>query len=207
MNEVQIRRRTASDIEPLVQLLSTAGYPTRDTEYRTWLLHHQAQAAWVILRDGAIVGHVQVSGPERDTSRADWEKARPRWAGRMAVISRLFVDSHRRRHSIGTQLLCVAIDHIWRGGRLPVLDVRVQDLPLTASLYHHIGFQRVSSSDPDVKCMSDLLRRYRVPGGRHQYGPGVRRRSVPSPVGRSAPGWTERPVPVASSPPRPSGDR
>lgn len=123
-----IRRRKARDLGPCVRLLRVVaaedGYPVYWPEApRSWLTEHVLDA-WVVERQGELLGHVAISEPSHDpVSALRWRELTGREPHERAEVSRFFVRSRVRGQGIGSALLEVAHAGIRTRGLLPVMEV------------------------------------------------------------------------------------
>lgn len=102
------------------------------------------EAAWVAEADGALAGHVAVTGVGDGLGDA-FRRARP---GReLASVSALFTGVAARGRGIGGRLLDTAVAAIRAGGRLPVLDV-VPTHSSAVRIYRHRGWVQVGAVRP-----------------------------------------------------------
>jgi GNAT superfamily N-acetyltransferase len=154
---VTIRRRADADLPALVGILEaqrpTSGYPVR------WPLPFPAEefiarrtelAAWVAVepgRDGAVVGHVSLTGVAAGWDADGWGAGTGLPASALAAVSVLFVDPLATGRGVGGTLLATAVDHARGIGRTPVLDV-VSESRRAVALYTRHGWQVVGRARP-----------------------------------------------------------
>jgi ribosomal protein S18 acetylase RimI-like enzyme len=103
-----------------------SGYPlTWPDAPRAWLSDpDEVLDAWVVERQGEILGHVAVTRVGRDTVSAyRWREMTGREPSELAAVSRLFVRPRVRRQGIGGALMDTAVADIERRGLVPVLQV------------------------------------------------------------------------------------
>ncbi|MET3452093.1 GNAT family N-acetyltransferase [Curtobacterium sp. 1544] len=94
---MRIHERAETDLDPLVEVLwrvHGTGYPsTWPDAPRDWISPDGLLGAWVAIHDDQVVGHVGVAVPA---------------PGRMAEVTRLFVDPSHRGKGIADALLAAA---------------------------------------------------------------------------------------------------
>jgi predicted DCC family thiol-disulfide oxidoreductase YuxK/GNAT superfamily N-acetyltransferase len=124
-----LRRRRARDVGACVRLLRVVFYEDRyPTTWpdgaRSWLDGDDVVDAWVVERQGEILGHVAISHTGLDPlSALRWRELTGQSPDQLAAVSRLFVRPRARRERIGTALLDVALAGIRARGLTPVLEV------------------------------------------------------------------------------------
>ncbi len=139
-----IRRRRPDDIAACVRLaaLSSAG-AVRYPPWRAWLTAEEVVEAWVVDRQGELLGHVALSEVGTDACSAmRWREVTGRPAGDLVVISRLFVRRRVRGEGLGTALLEMAVAGARARGRLPVVEA-IGAAPEELALYERQGWRPV----------------------------------------------------------------
>lgn len=123
---MRIHERAEADLDPLVEVLRRvhgAGYPTDwPTAPRDWITPAGLLGAWVAIDGDEVVGHVGVAVPA---------------PGRMAEVTRLFVDPEHRGEGVADALLATA------EAAAPGTHVRVdvtEDSPTAWRLYERRGW-------------------------------------------------------------------
>jgi GNAT superfamily N-acetyltransferase len=119
-----LRRRRPGDLAACVRLggLASAGGVYRPAS-RAWLSAEEVLDAWVVERQGELLGHVAISDVGGDPlSALRWREVTGHDPGELVAVSRLFVRQRVRGQGIGTALLEVALDHARALGRLPVVE-------------------------------------------------------------------------------------
>jgi ribosomal protein S18 acetylase RimI-like enzyme len=123
---MRIHERAENDLDPLVEVLWRAhgvGYPAHwPAAPRDWISPAGLLGAWVAVDDDQVVGHVGVAVPA---------------PGRMAEVTRLFVDPAHRGKGIADALLDAA-EHGAPGTHLR-LDV-TEESPEAWRLYERRGW-------------------------------------------------------------------
>jgi GNAT superfamily N-acetyltransferase len=122
------------------------GYPPYlPDDLRTFLASPDAYGAWVVEKDGEIVGHVALHrGSSSPAVLALAGDALSRPVDRLGVVARLFVDPFARRSGVGETLLEVASREAVARGLWPVLDVATQ-LKGAIRLYERCGWSRAGA--------------------------------------------------------------
>ena len=124
-----IRRRRRKDLGACARLLrvvfSEGQYPIYWPDApRAWLDGEDVIDAWVVERQGEILGHVAISKVGLDAvSALRWREITGQEPSELAGISRFFVRPRVRGQGIGAALLDVAVAEIRARGLIPVLDV------------------------------------------------------------------------------------
>jgi GNAT superfamily N-acetyltransferase/predicted DCC family thiol-disulfide oxidoreductase YuxK len=124
-----LRRRRGGDLGACVRLLRVVFYEDRYPSSwpdgaRSWLDGDDVVDAWVVERQGEILGHVAVTHTALEPlSALRWRELTGQPPDRLAAVSRLFVRPQARREGIGTALLDVALNSIRDRGLTPVLEV------------------------------------------------------------------------------------
>jgi predicted DCC family thiol-disulfide oxidoreductase YuxK/GNAT superfamily N-acetyltransferase len=124
-----LRRRRARDLPACARLLRvvfTEGqYPVHWPDGpRAWLGDSAVIDAWVVERQGEILGHVAISKVGLDPlSALRWREVTGFAPTGLAAVSRLFVRPRVRGQGIGSALLDVAVAEIRTRRLLPVLEV------------------------------------------------------------------------------------
>ena len=143
-----IRRRRSGDLGACARLLRVVsaedGYPVSWPEApRAWLTDHVLDA-WVVERQGEMLGHVAVSETAFDAvSALRWRELTGCAPHELAAVSRLFVRSRVRGQGIGAALLDVALADIRARGLLPVMEV-VSASADAVALVEHQGWRLVA---------------------------------------------------------------
>jgi GNAT superfamily N-acetyltransferase len=156
-----LRRRRAKDVPACARLLrvvfSEGRYPVEWPDApRAWLAEDDVLDAWVVERQGEILGHVALCHVGRDgVSSLRWRETTGLDPSRLAAVSRLFVRPRVRRQGIGSALLDVAVAEARARGLVPVLDVTTLNED-AISLVGHRGW-RLLAMDP-VRGRNDRLR-------------------------------------------------
>jgi GNAT superfamily N-acetyltransferase len=156
-----LRRRRTKDVPACARLLrvvhSDGRYPVEWPEApRAWLAEDDVIDAWVVERQGEILGHVALCQVGRDgVSSMRWREITGLDPSRLAAVSRLFVRPRVRGQGIGTALLDVAVAQARGRGLVPVLDVAtVNDAAIR--LFEERGW-RLRAMD-DVRGRRDRVR-------------------------------------------------
>ena len=124
-----IRRRRTKDLGACARLLrvvySDGQYPVHWPDApRAWLSDADVIDAWVVERQGEILGHIALSKVGLDPfSALRWRELTGHLPPELARVSRFFVRPLVRRRGIGAALLDVAVAEIRRRGLIPVVDV------------------------------------------------------------------------------------
>ncbi len=124
-----LRPRRPKDVAATARLMQVvffeSGYPLEWPDApRAWLTADDVLAAWVVERQGEILGHVAVSRVGHDTVSAyRWREMTGRDPSELAAVSRLFVRPRVRRQGIGGALMDTAVADIRARGVAPVLQV------------------------------------------------------------------------------------
>lgn len=155
-----VRRRRPKDLPACARLLRVVhgedGYPARWMEPpRAWLEADDVLDAWVIERQGEILGHVAISTVGMgEVSAFRWREMTGQDPAELAGVTRLFVRPRVRRQGIGKALLDVATHEIQARGLSPVADV-VAASRETMALYEDDGWQLLAM-DPWRERPEDL---------------------------------------------------
>lgn len=124
-----LRRRKPKDLGGCARLLRVVFYEGQYPAYwpeapRAWLDGEDVMDAWVVERQGEILGHIAISKVGMDdVSGLRWREMTGHAPADLAAVSRMYVRSRVRRQGIGTALLDVAVSEIRARGLIPVLDV------------------------------------------------------------------------------------
>jgi predicted DCC family thiol-disulfide oxidoreductase YuxK/GNAT superfamily N-acetyltransferase len=144
-----IRRRRAKDLGACARLLrvvfSEGQYPVYWPDApRTWLDDEDVIDAWILERQGEILGHVAISKVGLDAvSALRWREVTGRAPSELAGVSRLFVRPRVRGQGFGTVLLDVAVAEIRARRLMPVLDV-VSASKDAIKLYENRGWRMIA---------------------------------------------------------------
>jgi len=167
-----LRRRRPQDVAACARLLRVVhgedGYPARWVEPpRAWLEADDVLDAWVVERQGEILGHVAISTVGRgEVSAFRWREMTGQDPAELAGVTRLFVRPRVRREGIGKALLDVATHEIEERGLSPVADVVAASREAMA-LYEDRGWQLLAM-DPWRERPDELrVWCYRVPPAHH----------------------------------------
>jgi GNAT superfamily N-acetyltransferase len=135
---VQIRQRTATDLDACVSALATvfatSGYPTRwPKDPHQWLNPPDVLEGWVAIADDGIAGHILVrSAGERAGSAA------------VAEVSRFFVAPSAQGGGLGGRLLMLACE--WADEHGLPLELEVTEFNRAAvRLYERTGWRLTRS--------------------------------------------------------------
>jgi len=156
-----LRRRRSKDVPACARLLrvvhSDGRYPVEWPHApRAWLAEDDVVDAWVVERQGEILGHVALCPVGRDgVSSLRWREITGLDPSRLVAVSRLFVRPRVRGQGIGTALLDVATDAARSRGLVPVLDVATVN-EAAIRLFQERGW-RLRAMD-DVPGRGDRLR-------------------------------------------------
>lgn len=163
-----LRRRRPKDVAACARLLRVVhgedGYPARWLEPpRAWLEADDVLDAWVVERQGEILGHVAVSTVGNgEVSAFRWREMTGQDPAELAGVTRLFVRPRVRGQGIGRALMDAATDEILARGLSPVADV-VAASRETMRLYEDHGWQLLAM-DPWRERPTDLrVWCYRLP--------------------------------------------
>lgn len=116
------------------------GYPMYlPGDMRAFIATPDSLGAWVVLRDGAIAGHVALRPRSSDAVMAAAAAALGMAEENLAVVARLLVSPRHRRAGIGAALLERAAAEARARGLWPVLDV-VAGHSAAVSLYERRGW-------------------------------------------------------------------
>jgi GNAT superfamily N-acetyltransferase len=143
-----LRRRRDHDLGAAARLLRVVsnedGYPSTCPEHpRAWLADVGVLDAWVVERQGELLGHVAVSRVGTDpVSALRWREVMGRDPSDLGGVSRMYVRARVRREGIGSALLDAAVTDIRRRGLVPVLDV-VSVNDAAVRLYEDRGWRLV----------------------------------------------------------------
>ena len=145
-----VLRPRRQDVERCVALLAEVhaadGYPLLwPHDPGRWLAPENLLAAWVAVREDALIGHVALCGASGDAAAPIWSAASGLPADRIGVISKLFVAPGARGSGLGAALLAQACAEARARGLRPALDVLDHDQRAIA-LYERAGWQRVASA-------------------------------------------------------------
>jgi len=111
---------------------------------RAWLNDDEVLDAWVVERQGEILGHVAISKVGLDAvSALRWREVTGCEPSELAGVSRLFVRNRFRGQGLGAALLDVAVAEIRARGLIPVLDV-VGASEDAIKLYEDIGWRQLA---------------------------------------------------------------
>jgi GNAT superfamily N-acetyltransferase len=156
-----LRRRRSKDVPACARLLrvvfSDGRYPVEwPPAPRVWLAEDDVIDAWVVERQGEILGHVALCEVGRDgISTLRWREITGLDPSHVAAVSRLFVRPRVRGQGIGSALLDVATAEARRRGLAPVLDVATVNED-AIRLFEGRGW-RLLAMDP-VRGRSDRMR-------------------------------------------------
>ena len=123
----RVRRRHHGDVDAVARILrgiSSGGkYPLpRPASHRAWLTEGVVDA-WVVERQGAILGHVAIGRAGTGAaSSLRWREVTGRPLDDLALVSRFFVRLPERGQGIGTALLAAAVSGARARGLVPVAD-------------------------------------------------------------------------------------
>ena len=123
-----IRRRRPKDLDACVHVLtlvySEGRYPVHWPDApRAWL-DEDVIDAWVLERQGELLGHVAIARVGRDPlSVLRWREITGRDPSELACVTRLYVRPRARGQGIGSALLEVALEEIRARGLIPVCEV------------------------------------------------------------------------------------
>lgn len=155
-----IRPRRRDDLPELGELLMAqqphSRYPFRNplpVSTDRFLHADDADAAWVVERNGLLVGHVCRIGPPQGFPNADeMNAACARVHGcvvdDLAWVANLFVGAHARGEGIGRLLLDTVVHDIRRSSASPCLEV-LPAHPAAVGLYRASGWRDVMTLRPD----------------------------------------------------------
>lgn len=124
---VKVRKRRSGDLRGAANLLALVHregqYPVRyPASPRAWL--SDVRQAWVVERDGDVIGHVAIGPPgENRVDELRWKEVTGRPASDLVGVTRLMVHPAYRGQGIGRALLEEATSAIRASGQVPVLDV------------------------------------------------------------------------------------
>jgi GNAT superfamily N-acetyltransferase/predicted DCC family thiol-disulfide oxidoreductase YuxK len=124
-----IRRRGPKDIGACARLLRVVSSEGQYPVYwprapRAWLNDEDVIDAWIVERQGEVLGHIAISKVGLDAvSALRWREITGHRPSELAGVSRLFVRPRVRGQGIGAALLDVAVAEIRARGLIPVLDV------------------------------------------------------------------------------------
>ena len=111
-----------------------------------WLCPDGVLAAWVSLRDGAVVGQLLL----RDGTDLERRDAAAAAAGvpvdRLASISRLFVAPGARGTGLAARMIDTAVAAAAEAGRVCALDVLGERWGGPERLYRRLGWRRVATA-------------------------------------------------------------
>ena len=123
-----LRRRTPRDVGACIRLLRVVHYESHYPVHwpespRRWLTEGSIDA-WVVVREGEILGHVALSPVGVGAaSRLRWREMTGHDPADLVDVTRLFVRPIARGQGIGSALLDVAAHEGRSRGLLPVLEV------------------------------------------------------------------------------------
>jgi GNAT superfamily N-acetyltransferase len=130
-----VRPRRPQDLPACSRLLrvvsSTSHYPARRPEsVRAWLEADAIHDAWVVERQGEVLGHVALARVDGDpVSALRWREVTGREPATLGRVCRFFVRPRVHGRGVGTALLEVAVASARSRGLTPVAEVvsRSQD--------------------------------------------------------------------------------
>ncbi len=163
-----VRRRRPKDLGACARLLrvvfSDGQYPVYWPDApRGWLNDEDVIDAWVVERQGEILGHVAISKVGLDAvSALRWREVTGHEPSELAGVSRLFVRPRVRSQGIGAALLDVAVAEIRSRGLIPVLDV-VSAGKDAITLYEHRGWRLLAMYPWGEKTDKLQIRYYGAP--------------------------------------------
>lgn len=146
------RRRRIKDLGACARLLrvvfSEGQYPVHWPDApRAWLNDEDVIDAWIVERQGEILGHIAISKVGLDgVSQFRWREITGHLPSELAGVSKLFVRPRVRGQGIGAALMTVAVADIRARGLIPVLDV-VSASEDAIRLYEDLGW-RLLAMDP-----------------------------------------------------------
>jgi GNAT superfamily N-acetyltransferase len=151
---VEIRPRQADDVIGLGAVLAaqqaTSRYPMRwplPFPVERFIARDHELAAWTALLDDRPVGHVAVLEAGDTEFTGHWSRGHALPAGRLAVLSTLFVDTRLRRTGLGRRLHDTAVGWMREHGRAPCLDV-IPVHEAATGLYVGLGWREVCRLRP-----------------------------------------------------------
>lgn len=149
MTPPTMRSRDEADLPECVELLRQVhrldGYPVHWPEdAAAWLTPRNLLAAWVVVRDGTVVGHALLRGAPGTTGAEPIAAATGVPPDRTALIARLFVAPSARRDGVAARLLEAATNEARARGLLLALDV-VGSHSAPIALYERAGWRRVAT--------------------------------------------------------------
>jgi GNAT superfamily N-acetyltransferase len=168
-DDVHLRARVdadASGCERLARAVHASdGYPIslRDDDFLGFVVSPAALAAWVIVRDAEIVGHVALHARTSRPAMALAAASIGVDESELGVVARLMVSPSARRRGIARRLLDIAVAEACRRDLVPILDVVTVYEPAVA-LYERAGWARlgsVSFSLPNGLTVEEFV--YRAP--------------------------------------------
>ncbi len=163
-----VRRRRPKDLGACARLLrvvfSDGQYPVYWPDApRGWLNDEDVIDAWVVERQGEILGHVAISKVGLDAvSALRWREVTGHEPSELAGVSRLFVRPRVRSQGIGAALLDVAVAEIRSRGLIPVLDV-VSAGKDAITFYEHRGWRLLAMYPWGEKTDKLQIRYYGAP--------------------------------------------
>ncbi len=142
-----IRARQKADVAACVAMMRATheqdGYPRYWRADPVAFLRGRAEtAAYVAVRDGAVVGHVALHAASGDPVLPAVRCATGGSAEQLLVVARLLVSPTGRRDGVGRALLDRAVEHAHAHAQRPVLNVLPEDIA-PRTLYEQAGWERL----------------------------------------------------------------